>query len=340
MGEKMNSKNKILIGIIAIIVIVALIFIIGSNRSTGNIVLKDSYNLQKVSIRLPIPIKEAGSTPIFIAKELGFYKEEGLDLSINLGSPELNPVKMVANGTDTFGLLGGPDTLIVARSKNIPIEVFAILHRNSNFPVIITLKDSNITKVKQLENKKVGFFYGHISTDVLRALFKKEDVNIQEVDVGFNYNPLISKQIDAEWAFRTTAGVNLPSKGIKINMISPSDYGINTQGYTLFTRDEIIKDNPELVQKFWRATEKGIQYTLEHPEKAIEIFHKIAPDTNKSLEYKRLKLYNAVTSNSKQYPIGYMDYQMFKETYDRLKKENVLKNSFNVQDAFTTRFLN
>src|SRR5438046_1436831 len=127
-----------------------------------------------------------------------------------MGSKELNPVKTVATNQDTFGVLGGPDTLLVARSKGQPLQAIAVLHRNSNFPCLLALKSSGITKVEQLTGKKVGFFYGHISTDVLRSFLRKTGVKVEEVDVGFDYTQLINGGVAAQWAFTVTAGIDLP----------------------------------------------------------------------------------------------------------------------------------
>ncbi|HEV2447426.1 MAG TPA: ABC transporter substrate-binding protein, partial [Candidatus Sulfopaludibacter sp.] len=69
-----------------------------------------------VNVRFPIPIIEAGQSSFYIARDKGYYGEENLDVHFQMGSRELNPVKTVATGQDTFGVLGGPDTLIVARS--------------------------------------------------------------------------------------------------------------------------------------------------------------------------------------------------------------------------------
>ena len=293
----------------------------------------------KISVRLPIPTNEAAFTPFYAAIDQGYYAQEGLDVTFNMGSPENNPVKIVASGADDFGILGGPDTLLVARSKGQPLVAIGIIHRNSNFPVVLTLKNSGLTKLEDLQGKKVGFFYGHISTDVLRNLFRKNDITVEEVDVGFNYNPLIAGKIDAEWAFRTTAGINLPEKGIEINVISPKDYGIITHGYTIFTTEDMIKNNPQLVQKFLRVTLKGVEYTIKNPDVALDSMLKRDSTLSKDVERKRLEEYNKVTSASKQFPPGYMDKEMFQETYDRLKEEKVLAKEFNVDDAFTTQFL-
>lgn len=297
---------------------------------TGEAVLETK---DEISVRLPIPVIEAAFTPFFSALDKGYYADEGLDVEFNLGSPENNPVKMVTSGADDFAVLGGPDTLLVARSKGQPLVAVAVIHKDSNFPVLITLKDSGLTKLEDLDGKKIGFFYGHISTDVLHNLLDKHDIKREEVNVGFDYTPLIAEKIDAEWAFRTTAGVNLPAKGIEVNTISPKDYGITTHGYTIFTTEKMIEENPELVKRFLKATFDGIVFTLKEPETALQSVLKRNDKTSFELEIGRLKLYAEVISD------GYMDYEMFKETYDRLVEEEVIDNEFDVREAFTNEFL-
>src|SRR5438874_10587596 len=293
----------------------------------------------QVSVRFPIPIIEAGQTPFYVAQDKGYYADEHLRVSFQMGSRELNPVKTIATGQDAFGVLGGPDTLLVARSKGQPLKALAILHRNSNFPCLITLKSSGITKLSQLQGKRIGFNYGHISTDVLRNLLRKNNIKYSEVDVGFDYNQLIARKIDAEWAFTVTAGLDLPAKGVEINIISPADYGIVTQGYTIFSTDDTASNKGDLALRLLRATLRGVKFTVENPEEANRIFLKRDPSLDAALSLKRLKAYNAATSNNEQYPPGFMDQQMFRSTYDRLVEEHVIEKPFDFHEAYTTRFL-
>ncbi|MGI8990912.1 MAG: ABC transporter substrate-binding protein [Bryobacteraceae bacterium] len=292
-----------------------------------------------VSVRFPIPIVEAGQATFYVAQDKGFYAQEGIDVRFQMGSQELNPVKTVATGQDIFGVLGGPDTLLVARSRGQKVKALAIVHRNSNFTCLITLKSSGIAKLQQLQGKKIGFYYGHISTDVLHSLLHRGHIKYMELDVGFDYSQLVAKRIDAEWGFTVTAGLDLPAKGVDINIVSPADYGIITQGYTIFATEETINTKPELVTRFLRATLKGIDYTARHPEEGRNILLKRDPSLNPVLSLKRLKAYLAVTSDSREYPPGYMNSSMFQDTYNRLAEERVLKSSFDVREAYTTSFL-
>jgi len=339
-GERVQAPNLRQLGVVVagclLLGIAACRARPGSDTATSQ---PGSTALQSVSVRFPIPIVEAGQTPFYVAQDKGYYAQEGLNVRFNMGSQELNPVKTVATGQDTFGVLGGPDTLLVARANGQPVKAVAILQRNSNFSCLITLASSGLTRLEQLQGKKIGFYYGHISTDVLHALLHRNNIHYSEVDVGFDYNQLIAKRIDAEWGFTVTAGLDLPAKGIAINIISPASYGIVTQGYTIFATDSTLSNKPDVVTRFLRATLKGVDYTAHHPEEARDILLKREPSLDPALSLKRLNAYLAVTSDSRQYPPGYMDRAMFQDTYDRLNEEHVLHSSFPIQDAYTTSFL-
>jgi NitT/TauT family transport system substrate-binding protein len=319
------------------VILILLLFVTGCNNTITGEVVKEQN--EKISVRLPIPHYDSSFNAFLAAHDQGFYANEGIDVTFNLGNSETNPAKMVATGADEFGVLGGPDALLVAHSRDLPLVAVSVLHRNSDFPGIVTLKESGLTKVDDLEGKKIGFFYGHISTDVIHSLLSKENIDYTEIDVGSNYNQLITGQIDAEWVFRTTGILNLKDKGIELNFISPKDYGINTHGYTIFTTEKMIEENPEIIEKFLRATFKGILFSIREPEKATKSLLKKDPNLKFDLELKRWKEFSQPMSKTTKFPPGYMDDEMFQETYDRLEELGVLRDSFDVQEAYTTQFL-
>ncbi|MEE9525458.1 MAG: ABC transporter substrate-binding protein [Candidatus Woesearchaeota archaeon] len=321
----------------AILIILILIL---TGCSTGEVITgKAVQDMEKISVRLPIPFNDGAFAPFYTAIDKGYFEEEGLDVTYNFGSAEANPIKMVVAGQDEIGFIGGPDTLLVARSKGHPVKAFALYHRFSDFPVLITTKDSGITKVEELDGKKVGFYYGHISTDVLRNLFKKQNIEVEEIGVGVSLNQFLAGQIDAQWWFRIPAEVVLPAKDIDVNIIHPKDYGIRTHGYTFFTTEKILEEDPELMEKFMRAIVKATEYADEHPEEAIQSVLTRDETLNYEIELEKLKRYNKVTVQPKNLPIGYISESLLRKTYERLEEENVLENSFDLEDAFTTKIL-
>ena len=294
---------------------------------------------EDISVRLPVPVMGAHFTQYYATVDQGYYSDEGIDVKFEFGNPETNPIKMVAAGVDDIGLIGSPDTLIIARSKGIPVKAIATFHRNSDFFVIITKEDSGIETIKDLEGKKLGMFYGHSSTDIIRHLLHKYNVTVEEVNVGQDYTQFINDKIDAQFAFRTVATITLPANGIKLNIISPADYGINTHGLTLFATEETIEEKYELVERFLQATFKGTVYTLENKEEALQSILTRVPKLDPELQIRQLESFTESMSNSEEFPIGYMDYEMFKEAYDRMAEEGLLENEFDVNEIFTTEFI-
>lgn len=297
--------------------------------------------LDAVSMRFPLPEVRAPYGAWYAANEKGFYKEQGLQVAFNYGGKTTNPVAMVMSRTDQFGVLGGPDTALVAVGKGSPLKILAIIHKDSNFPCLITLKKSGLTTVKDLEGKKVGMYSGHISVDVLRNLFRRTGVAVQEVDVGFDYSQLISGSIDAQWAFTAAAAVELPEKGVEVNVISPADHGIITHGYTIFARDDFIAEHPEQVRGYLAATFKGVSYMAEHPEEIAKLVTG-KDSTGNLVEWqvlRRIHQYNEVSPHGNPLPAGYFDKKMLQETYDRLLEEGVIEKPYDLETAYTTKFL-
>jgi len=324
--------------IIGITVLLGLALLLAFSGCISSQPLESADGMEKVSVRFPIAIIEVGQAPFYVAKEKGFFEEEGLDVTFNHGSAELNPVKMVTARVDEIGLLGGPDTLLVARGKEHPLKAVAVFHKNANFVVIVTMKNSGLETLQGLEGKKVGFFYGHISTDILHALFKNEGINVSEVGVKYyDYSQMIAGQVDAEAGWNYFTIPLLRTKGIEVNIIDPADYGLNSHGYTIFAREDFIESNPETVERFVRATMRGLQFTVNNPEEAIEILTKYGEDLNKEDELARLPEYAKVVSKA---PYGLMEKAMFQETYDRLDGLGLIEKSFSVEEAFDASFVN
>jgi ABC-type nitrate/sulfonate/bicarbonate transport system substrate-binding protein len=291
----------------------------------------------EVSLRLPIPAADAAFAPYYLAVDKGIFAKYGLNVRLEPGSPELNPVKMVAQGTNDFGVLGGPELLLSARAKGVPLVGIAQLHKDSDFVVVLALRDSGITKPSDLQGKKVGFFYGHISTDVLRMLFSKERLKVQEVDVGFDYGQLLTRKIDAQWAFRTTAGISLPARGVELNVISPAEYGIVTQGHMIIAREQMLSERPDIAQKFLDAILEATAYSVEHIDESIEATMRRDPNFQKPVGQQQMAIYRAtIVKNSR---IGWIADEDMARTKEQMASVNLLPADFDVRPAYTRRLL-
>ena len=324
------KRKTIIVGVLLAIALAIVIWRLSWPENNGKEDLE-------VSLRLPIPVVDTAFSPYYLGVDKKIFAKHGLSVTLEPGTPELNPVKMLSQGTDEFAVLGGPELLFTARAKGAPLVAIALIHKDSDFVVIVTPKKSGLTKVAQLEGKKVGFFYGHISTDILRMLLKKENVRISEVDVGFNYGPLISGELDAQWAFRTTAGIGLPAKGFDINVISPADYGIATQGHVVVTTEKMIKEKPEVVQAFLNAVLDAMKYSLDHVGEAVDSAIARDPKFKRPVGEKQMEIYNKAIRNNSQ--LGWIPEDAMQKTKEQMVSAGLVVDKFDVSAAYTTRFL-
>ncbi len=303
---------------------------------TGTILLKDGQALRNISVRFPIPALRATMGPFIAAQANGFYAQEGLNVQFNYTSKAVNPGIAVASGQDQIGIFGGLDSVLTTRGSGAEVKAVALINQDSNFPCLITHADSGITKLKQLEGKRVGFFYGHISADVIRSLLRSQGVKVQEVDVGFDATQFVSRRVDANWAFTTAFAVELPEQGIPVNTISPADYGITTQGYTVFVKEDYLKKNREVVVRFLRATFRGVSYAKENEKEVVQML--VERDNMGNLTHEqvlsRLKQVNQVSGNFDPHPPGYFNEKMIRDTYQRLEAERVIDQPFKLESVY------
>ncbi|MCJ7772458.1 MAG: ABC transporter substrate-binding protein [Desulfobacterales bacterium] len=294
-------------------------------------------NLAKVSVRFPISIVEAGQTGFYVAKEKGYYTEEGLEVTFEHSTPTLGPIKAVAMEINDFGMIGGLDSLLVARGKGMPLRAIGILHKDVKFIALFSLKERGLTTIADLMNKKLGFCYGHISEDFIRSYLKNMNIPVQEVGMKYyDYSRLTSGDVDFMPGFKATVLPDMEDKGIKVNIIDPADSGMVMQGYTLFVTEDFLRMNPEIITKFLRATLRGYKDSVVNPEEGIALLVKNDPTLSAATELKRIPFYNEPMSKN---PYGYMDEYMFQMTYDRLNKQGLIVTPFAIQDAFNSSFV-
>ncbi|MEZ4271766.1 MAG: ABC transporter substrate-binding protein [Myxococcota bacterium] len=292
-----------------------------------------------VHVRFPIPAIEAGQAFFYLALERDLFVQEGLDVQFHLSSRELDPIRSVATGKDLIGVMGGPDAIVAARSRGVPIKAIAVLQRRSNYVCIVSPKDRGIRKVTDLQGKRIGFYYGHISTEILRSWFRQCAVTVEEIDVGWELSPLLVGEVDAMWSFTVVAESDLRARGIEITVLSPADHGIITHGYTVFARDDVISEQPHLITRFLRGLFAGVCAVFDDPEAGLATILQRDPRMDFDINRRRLQMHLDVTSNSKRFPPGYMDSSMFSEAYQRLAKQGIISKPYPIHKVYTLEFL-
>lgn len=299
----------------------------------------DSANGETVSFRLKW-LFLANYAESFVAKEKGFWSKRRLDVSVHPGGFENDSIKLVAAGSDQFGITGGDD-LLIARSKGIPIVAIAAIYQDT--PVAFFVRsDSGIQEPKNFAGRRVGRKYGtNVDTQYL-IMLRRADIKesaITHVPVKFDLSPILTGQVDVYPGYAMGQPEDLRSKGFDIRVIRASEHEIKSYGNVLFTTEKMIADNPDLVQRFVSGYLNGLEYTIEHPDEAVDITLKYNEKLNRDVQRQVIRATFPFWRPAPGFKPGTMAQRRWDETQSVLLDGGVLKSPVDLGRAFNNRFV-
>ncbi|MCY9515498.1 ABC transporter substrate-binding protein [Paenibacillus apiarius] len=225
-------------------------------------------------------------TGLYVAKEQGFYEEEGLNVEIiqpGTGGADA----MIASGEAQFGI-SIQEGITLARVQNVPLVSIAaiIQHNTSGFAAP---KDKNMKTPKDFEGKTYGGWGSPVEEMVIRSLMEKEGADydkVKNVNMGSaDFFTAVKKDIDFAWIFYAWTGIEAELRNEPIDMMYVNQYSDKLDYYTpvIATNEKLIQEDPELIKAFMRATSKGYKYAIDKPEDAANLLLKAVPDLDKDL---------------------------------------------------------
>ncbi|MCL5075112.1 MAG: ABC transporter substrate-binding protein [Chloroflexi bacterium] len=285
----------------------------------------------------------AQHAPYYVAKELGYYRDVGLDVTIDEGSGSADSSKLVGTGKIEFGIVDGA-ALITARSQEIPVVSVAVIYQKTPISLFWLKGKQNIKQPSDLKGKTIGSNPKSATTIGLEALLtaqkiKKEEVKI--IPIGFGVEPLLAGQVETMMGFTNSEPVTIRHKGMDIDELLVADYGVKLYGLTLTTNEQILKDKPDLVKGFVQASLKGWQYAFQNPEKTIDIFLKARPEADRKLEMDTLKATLPIVESeaTKKNGLGWQEAGIWKEAQDTLFNLGVIAKKTDVDRMFSNAAL-
>src|SRR5580692_8376653 len=207
-----------------------------------------------VTVRLKW-LNQAQFAGYYVAKDKGYYEKAGLDVSIQPGGSDFPAIQMVAGGSEQFGVTGA-DQILIARSKGVPVVAVAVIYRRNPF-VLFSLAKSAIKAPPDYVGKKIGVKIGGNEELIYRAVLAKAKIDksqLTEIPVKFDLTPLLSGTVDVWPGYLINEVLAAKEKGFDVNIVTPSDYGIDLYADTLFTTERMLKEKPDVVKKFVAAT--------------------------------------------------------------------------------------
>ena len=256
----MRKVSKILI------LCLILILIVSCGKSKDN---------KKIRIVLDW-VPNTNHTGLYVAKDLGYFKEEGVDVEI-VQPPEGSTTALIGAGGAEFGI-SFQDTLAKSFAKENPVPVTAvaaILQHNTSG--IISLKEKGIDSPKKLEGKRYATWEDDIEQAILKKLVTDNGGDFSKVKLipytVTNVVASLKTDIDAIWVYYAWDGIATERAGLKTNFLKLRDYGKELDYYSpvIIANNDYLKANPEIAKKVLRAIKKGDEYatkTLKNLQKS------------------------------------------------------------------------
>ena len=213
---------------------------------------------------------------LYVAQEKGYFAEEGLNLVVNFPANTNDGISLPAAGKADVGMYYLQDAILTAVEEDVPIvSIGAVAQESLN--VVIALKESGIDGAEDLAGKKIGYAGTALSEAQIECMLEEVGVSADEcelIDVGFDLlTATTTGQVDATIGNMVNHEVpQLEEEGIEINYFFPTDFGVPEYYELVFLAgQDAVENNPEKLQKFLRAVEKGFDFMQENPEEALQI---------------------------------------------------------------------
>jgi NitT/TauT family transport system substrate-binding protein len=222
------------------------------------------------------------------AKSLGYFEEEGLDVTISPGGPQFNGIPAVASGQALMGNVSSSPHIMLARAGGVPIKCIAAGFQRHPF-AYFSLPRNPIRKPEDMRGKKIGT--PQVSTILLRALLKANGISEDELEIvpmGSEPGPLLQGQVDAMTFWETDPIVK--PLGPDAIILRLWDAGVQLYASPYYVSDSTLESQPDRVAAFIRATAKGWAFAKENPEKAVDLYVAEYPAMDRASELEQVNL--------------------------------------------------
>lgn len=279
------------------------------------------------------------SMPVIVAKELGYYKEEDVNVSWDF-TTDSSSIRLI--GANQYQAGSVSDVLTVANFVNEGVPLKAIVQQGQASARAFAVKQgSPIKRPKDFEGKKVGVKPGPPWTEYLAmiAYDKADRSKITEVPVGYSSVELKDGLVDVLPVFIGNEPFVLKNQlNTPVDLILPKDYGFPSVGTTMVANTAFIKDTRDVMIRFLKATMKGQEYFIDHPAETIQMAIQYGGTATSKAQHEYI--YN-ISAPDMKHPkgVGWIEVDQWQKNIDLLSDLGLLKTKPKVTDLVDTSLI-
>ncbi len=292
-------------------------------------------------IRLPVGyIPNIQFAPLYVAIEKGYFRDEGLDVSIDYNM-EVDNLAQITAGKLDFAMISGEQVLL-GRAKGMPVVYVMAWYQK--YPVGIAAPVSeNIFKPEDLKGKRIGipglFGASYIGAKALLSAGGLSESDVTLDAIGFNQvEGITSGREQAAVVYIANEPVQLRALGYDLTVLAVSDY-MELVSNGLVTSEKMVRENPELVQRMVRALIKGLDATIANPDEAYELSKKHVENLAQADESVQKAVLTSSIELWKAERLGYSNPKGWENMQEVLLSMGLLSEPQDLSKAFTNEFV-
>jgi NitT/TauT family transport system substrate-binding protein len=278
---------------------------------------------------------------LFLAKERGWYREAGLDVTLLPVDPEMRVIDRVLGGTNWLGCTES-GVFLAARAGGARIKAIGTMFQGSPM-ALISLKEKGLTNLAALKGRRVGIHPdGQRALDLILAHdgIPREQLVVTEKE--HDLTPLLAGNCDAVQGYLIDEAVELEMQGHAINVIPYHQHGYTAYSQVYYTSEDFLKRDPATLKKFLAVSRRGWQAAFLDPEGTSRmVVEKFAPHLDRQYQLRSLEKIAALSTFESGFGrLGTMNPKTWETASDIFQRMKVLDHRMAMGEMVNSSLVN
>lgn len=267
--------------------------------------------------------------PWYAALGEGYFKDEGLDVSIIPSQGTAQVIQAVESGTANIGFVDVP-SVVIARANGSKLKMLAVNYQKAPYAIFSLSTGANVTQPKQLEGLTLGSGAGSFTPKIIQGFMTQKGLDPNKLTISNVAPParattLLSGQVPAiEFFVMAKPGLEAGAKSVnaELRTFLLAGHGLELYANGIAATDDYIAKNPDVLKRFVRAALKGWKFAMDNPEKAAADQIKYVSTLKPDVIVAELKVVSdlAITPDTKKNGLGWFDPKKVQANIDFVSK--------------------
>jgi NitT/TauT family transport system substrate-binding protein len=285
--------------------------------------------------------------PWYVALAKGYYKEEGLNVSIASARGTADSIRSLESGAADVGFIDIP-SLVAAGADNSSIRMVAVNYQLPPYSVFSINPGANITRPQDMVGKEFSAGNASLIPRIHQAFMKQNGLDpstlkIVNLDPGSLVAALAARRIQSIGLFAMSeTAIKRAVQDGEVKHMLLADHGLDIYANGIGVRDDFLAKNPDSVRRFVRASLRGWKDALANPEEAAQLQAQMVKTLNPTVIAEELQVVRrlAVVPDTQKNGLGWIDRDKLKRTVDFVNANiEVAGRRFSAEDIYRDGYL-